>query len=94
MSALLKLVGTPGTNQNSATVQHPPITRPVSVLTAREHEVLHLMADGLTTKDIGFRLNITFKTAACHRNHILQKLSVTSTVSAVRWGIREGLILP
>jgi DNA-binding NarL/FixJ family response regulator len=63
-----------------------------SVLTRRELEVLHLMAEGLTTKAIGAQLGVTFKTAACHRGRILQKLGVDSTVTAVRWAIREGLI--
>jgi DNA-binding NarL/FixJ family response regulator len=52
------------------------------------------MADGLTTRTIGVRLNISFKTAACHRSHILQKLAVDSTVSAVRWAIRQGIVAP
>lgn len=64
------------------------------VLTKREIEVLHLMADGLTTKVIASRLGVTFKTAACHRGRILQKLSVDSTVSAVRWAIRVGIVEP
>jgi DNA-binding NarL/FixJ family response regulator len=63
-------------------------------LTKRELEVLHLMADGLTTKAIATRLGVTFKTAACHRGRILQKLSVESTVSAVRWAIRTGIVAP
>jgi DNA-binding CsgD family transcriptional regulator len=63
-------------------------------LTRRETEVLHLMADGLTTKAIAARLGVTFKTAACHRGRILQKLSVDSTVSAVRWAIRVGIVEP
>jgi len=63
-------------------------------LTKRELEVLDLMAEGMTTKAIGARLGVTFKTAACHRGRILQKLGVESTVSAVRWAIREGLIKP
>lgn len=63
-------------------------------LTKREAEVLCLMADGLTTKDIATRLGITFKTAACHRSRVLQKLGVDSTVTVVRWAIREGLIKP
>jgi DNA-binding NarL/FixJ family response regulator len=50
------------------------------------------MADGLTTREIGARLNMRFKTAACHRSRILQKVGVKSTVSAVRWAIRAGLI--
>jgi DNA-binding NarL/FixJ family response regulator len=55
-------------------------------------DVLRLMADGLTTRDIAAQLGMRFKTAACHRNRILQKLAVKSTVSAVRWAIRQGLI--
>lgn len=64
------------------------------VLTKREMEVLTLMADGLTTKVIASKLGVTFKTAACHRGRILQKLSVDSTVSAVRWAIRSGFVEP
>jgi DNA-binding NarL/FixJ family response regulator len=64
------------------------------VLTKRELEVLTLMADGLTTKVIASKLGVTFKTAACHRGRILQKLSVDSTVSAVRWAIRSGIVKP
>jgi DNA-binding NarL/FixJ family response regulator len=55
-------------------------------------DVLRLMADGLTTREIGNQLGMRFKTAACHRNRILQKLAVKSTVSAVRWAIRAGLV--
>ena len=61
-------------------------------LTRREVDVLRLMAEGHTTKVIATKLNVTFKTAACHRSRILQKLNVTSTVSAVLWGVREGII--
>jgi two-component system, NarL family, response regulator NreC len=74
----------------------PPIgaQQDKSPLTRRELEVLALMADGLTTKAIASRLGVTFKTAACHRGRILQKLSVDSTVSAVRWAIRTGIVVP
>ena len=61
-------------------------------LTPREVEVFRLMADGLTTKDIASQLNVRFKTAACHRGRVLKKLGVTSTVAAVRWAIREGIV--
>ena len=63
-------------------------------LTKRELEVLYLMADGLETKKIAALLQVSFKTAACHRGRILKKLAVHSTVSAVRWAIREGLVQP
>lgn len=65
---------------------------PQDVLTNREVEVLRLMGEGLTTKVIAAKLNITFKTAACHRSHVLQKLGADSTVSAVRWAIKQGIV--
>lgn len=52
------------------------------------------MADGLSTRTIADRLAISFKTAACHRYRILQKLGVESTVTAVRWAIRNGFVQP
>ena len=63
-------------------------------LTAREAEVLRLLADGLTSREIAVRLRIGFKTATSHRNNILTKLGMHSTVSAVRWAIRKGMIEP
>ena len=64
-----------------------------SPLTRREIQVLRLMAEGLTTKEIAEQLNLRFKTAACHRCRVLQKLNVNSTVTAVRWAIREGIVI-
>jgi DNA-binding NarL/FixJ family response regulator len=64
------------------------------VLTERESEVLYLMAEGLATKTIARQLRIAFKTASSHRSNILKKLGVGTTVAAVRWAIREGLIEP
>jgi DNA-binding NarL/FixJ family response regulator len=69
-------------------------SRSETVLTKREREVLSLMAEGLTTKTIARQLLITFKTARYHRSQILTKLGVGTTVVAVRWAIRVGLIEP
>ncbi len=79
---------------NGAAVLTPPPRVAVEPLplTPRELDVLRLMAEGLTTKEIAARLNMRFKTAACHRSRILQKLNVTSTVSAVRWALRQGVV--
>ena len=74
----------------------PEVARPTltPTLTPREMEVLRLMSDGLTSKSIALQLNIAFKTATCHRNHILSKLGVDNTVEAMRWAIREGIVTP
>ncbi len=66
----------------------------IDTLTGREIQVLRLMADGLSTKQVARDLGITFKTAASHRSRILAKLGVHETVSAVRWAIRVGLVKP
>jgi len=63
-------------------------------LTPREVEVLRLIAEGLSTKELAAKLNICFKTAVCHRSRILQKLNLHETVSLVRLAIRAGLIEP
>jgi DNA-binding NarL/FixJ family response regulator len=61
-------------------------------LTRREVEVLTLIAKGNSTKELAFQLGITFKTAACHRYHIMEKLGVHETASLVLYAIRRGLV--
>ena len=63
-------------------------------LTRREREVLLLIADGCSTKEIAARLEISFKTASCHRSRILAKAGVPNSVSLVRYAIRRGIIDP
>jgi two-component system response regulator NreC len=63
-------------------------------LTPREQEVLVLIADGLSTKQLARRLGITFKTAACHRAHIMAKFNVKNAVGLMRSAIRQKLIEP
>lgn len=60
--------------------------------TKRELEVLHLIAEGASTKEIASALGITFKTAATHRGQIMKKLGVHTVVHVVRYAIRAGMI--
>jgi DNA-binding NarL/FixJ family response regulator len=53
------------------------------LLTPREQEVLRLVRDGFTTRDIAKRLHRSFNTIAMHRRHILRKLGVTTTAQAL-----------
>ncbi len=78
--------------QTEITQSIPAPGAPKSVLTPREIEVLRLLADGMSSKDVAMRLRISFKTATSHRSNILAKLRVHDTVLAVRWAIRERLI--
>ena len=61
-------------------------------LTVREREVLQLVAEGRTTKEVGQLLSISSKTAESHRNHIMQKLQIHETANLTRYAIRHGLI--
>ncbi|MBV8841993.1 MAG: response regulator transcription factor [Bryobacterales bacterium] len=61
-------------------------------LTQREIEVLRLIAEGLNTKSIASRLGISFKTAVCHRSHILEKMNCHESASLVRLAMQAGLV--
>jgi DNA-binding NarL/FixJ family response regulator len=61
-------------------------------LTAREREVLQLIAEGKTTKEIGGVLGISVKTAETHRSRVMDKLEIRDTAGLVRYAIRVGLI--
>src|SRR5262245_55485834 len=65
---------------------------PVEQLTTRELEVLKLIATGLSTKEIARGLGIAFKTAACHRSHIIAKLDIHEVANLTRYAIRNGLV--
>ena len=61
-------------------------------LTTREYEVLSLLAEGCSSKEIGNRLMISEKTASNHRSHLLQKLGFSNVVELVRYAEKNGLI--
>ena len=62
-----------------------------SILTAREREVLQLMAEGKTTNEIASRLDVSVKTIETHRQHIMAKLNLHSLAELTKYAIREGL---
>lgn len=66
----------------------------IAELTNREQEVLTLIADGLTNKQIGEQLGISPKTVARHRDNITQKLNLSSRAELTRYAINKGLIEP
>lgn len=61
-------------------------------LTAREKQVLVLIAEGRTTKETAALLGISYKTADSHRSKIMEKLDVHETASLVRYAIRHNLV--
>ena len=67
---------------------------PGDVLSSRERQVLQLVAEGKTTKDIAVILGVSIKTADTHRTRIMRKLDIHDTAGLVRFAIRRGLIHP
>lgn len=65
-----------------------------SHLTPRERQVLHLVGEGKSTKQIAEALHISVKTAEFHRGRLMKKLNVHDTANLVRFAIREGWIAP
>jgi len=70
------------------------VTRVSGRLTPREREVLQLLTEGKSNKEIGVVLGVTTKTAETHRAHILAKLHLHSMSELVRYAIRNRIIEP
>lgn len=62
-----------------------------TVLTNREREVLQLIAEGNSTKEIAARLTVSVKTVETHRRQIMEKLGIFSIAELTKYAIREGL---
>jgi DNA-binding NarL/FixJ family response regulator len=63
-------------------------------LTPRERQVLQLVAEGKTTKEIAQLLGVSVKTAESHRSRLMEKLAIHETAGLVRYAIRRGVIEP
>lgn len=63
-------------------------------LSVRERQVLQLIAEGRSTKDVASLLGISVKTAESHRSRLMQKLDIHETASLVRYAVRRGLVQP
>jgi len=61
------------------------------ILTARELEILQLMAEGRTTKEIAYQLEVSIKTVETHRKNLFEKLNLSSIADLTKYAIREGL---
>jgi len=65
---------------------------PADHLTPRERQVLQLVAEGRTTKEIARLLGVGIKTAESHRTHLMDKLDIHDTAGLVRYAIRKGFV--
>ena len=65
---------------------------PVDLLSPREREVLQLIAEGKTNKEIATRLNLSVYTVDSHRGKVMEKLNLHSTGELVRFALKQGLV--
>ena len=68
------------------------VTNPLDLLTSREREVLQLIAEGQTNKEIANLLKLSVYTVEAHRGKIMEKLNLHNTGDMVRFALRNGLI--
>ena len=65
---------------------------PLDALTTRQREILQLIAEGRSTKEVAFTLSISAKTVETHRAQIMERLEIHDLAGLVRFAIRTGLI--
>ncbi len=84
----------PGVSASVVEVFHSKSERRRDLLTARERQVLQLIAEGKSTKDVASLLGITVKTAESHRTALMKKLNIHEIASLVLYAVRRGIVKP
>jgi DNA-binding NarL/FixJ family response regulator len=82
----------PGISRAVMAAYHSKSDRPEDPLTGRERQVLQLIAEGKSTKDVASLLGVSVKTAESHRSRLMQKLDIHETASLVRYAVKRGLV--
>jgi DNA-binding NarL/FixJ family response regulator len=67
-------------------------TDPLAALTPRQREILQLVAEGQTNKEIALRLGLSHRTVEVHRNQLMKRLAVHDVAGLVRFAVRVGLV--
>jgi len=68
------------------------VETPTDRLTPREREIVQLVAEGKSNKEVSTALNISVKTVEAHRSHIMHKLNLSSVSDLVRYAIRNKIV--
>jgi DNA-binding NarL/FixJ family response regulator len=72
----------------------PPEVSPLGLLSARQREILQMVAQGRTTKEIAYNLGVSVKTVETHRTQLMERLDIHDVPGLVRFAIRNGIISP
>jgi DNA-binding NarL/FixJ family response regulator len=70
----------------------PSASEPITDLTPRQLEVLTLISEGSSTKDIARSLNISVKTVESHRSQLMERLNIHDVAGLTRYAIKKGLV--
>ena len=84
----------PGVSRTVVDAYRAKTEPPPDPLSPREREVLQLVAEGKTTKEVAAILGTSVKTAESHRTRLMEKLDIHETASLVRYAIRRGIVVP
>jgi two-component system, NarL family, response regulator NreC len=84
----------PGVSRAVMEAYHSKSGKSKNPLTLRERQVLQLIAEGKSTKDVATLLGISVKTAESHRTRLMRKLGIHETASLVRYAVRQGIVQP
>jgi DNA-binding NarL/FixJ family response regulator len=84
----------PGVSQAVVESYHSKLDKTKTRLTPREKQVLQLIAEGKSTRDIASVLGISVKTAESHRTRMMHKLDIHETASLVLYAVRKGIVQP
>ena len=82
----------PGVSEAVLSDYRRHVGNPLDLLTGREREVLQLIAEGKTNKEIATALNLSVYTVEAHRGRVMEKLNLHSTGELVRFALRNGMI--
>jgi DNA-binding NarL/FixJ family response regulator len=69
-------------------------TRSPEILTSRQREILQLIAEGHSTKEIAHSLGLSAKTVESHRSQLMDRLGIHDTAGLVRYAVRQGFVDP
>jgi DNA-binding NarL/FixJ family response regulator len=69
-----------------------PAANPLDTLTPRQREILQLIAEGRTTKEIAGKLDLSIKTVETHRAQLMERLDIHDVAGLVKFAIRAGLV--
>jgi DNA-binding NarL/FixJ family response regulator len=84
----------PGVSRAVMEAYHSKSEKSKNPLTLRERQVLQLIAEGKSTKDVATLLGISVKTAESHRTRLMRKLGIHEIASLVRYAVRQGIVQP